>query len=292
MRLRPLLEEGTGLSPPIREPLTRTSPAQPYGAPVSQGGSGGLTQNKDFPPLTSDAFAAQKDTSAYVKSPDTQFQRPWLAIPGKKRFVWPLGVQGFHISLKPDLGIHKYLGNNNVEVDVLHVGEEHIQMTGKFIGKTSAAAMRALRDICEQPSPERGKILHLPGVLPKYQYVFVEEFDADYAQDSPIGSQDIAYTISFVKATTAKKVNLPKITEETHGPHGINADRADRANPGNVFYATEIVNTARKVAAVVYGSEDLWPKIADNNMAAIMASNIPMALVPDFRLAVGLAVYY
>src|SRR6267142_156717 len=65
------------------------------------------------------------DTAHFVLSPGTDFLRPWLAIRNGPAFQWPLGLEGFQMTVDPQLGIHKYIGDNAVTVDVIHAGEEH-----------------------------------------------------------------------------------------------------------------------------------------------------------------------
>src|SRR5215510_358905 len=61
--------------------------------------------------------------------------RPYLQS-GDKVFAWPVGVEGLRRSGTASLGIHRYLGENSVDVQVLHKDEARIEMTGTFPGIT------------------------------------------------------------------------------------------------------------------------------------------------------------
>ena len=107
----------------------------------------------------------EDDTTYYIRRPGEAFLRPWLAIPNGIAFLWPLGLEGFSLTIDPTLGIHKYIGDNAVKVDVVHKGEERISMSGSFPGKTGPDAMQALYNVVYADTPPGGKVLYLPHAL-------------------------------------------------------------------------------------------------------------------------------
>lgn len=247
-----------------------------------------LPHNNEFPPAAG-SFGGLPDSAAYVRIPDKDFRRPWLGIPGYKAFVWPVGVEGFELGVDPMIGKHKYLGENGVEVEVTHVGEESIVLSGSFPGRTSAANMNALRDIIMQPTPDRGKILYLPLVLPKYQYVVVETSRFTRGQEERF--MDINYTISFVKVGTGKKITDIRSHQGTDASQIPNTAN-DRGTPPRTFIVSDVVNTTRKIAAVIFDDPMLWNQIAQPNKDWFVSARVPLAMVPDYRMPIGLALHY
>ena len=81
------------------------------------------------------------DTAHYILKPDLQFYRPWLASPGVGAsgiaFVWPLGIEGFTLASTAELGIHKYIGDNDIDIEIVYPDEYHITLNGIFPGKTA-----------------------------------------------------------------------------------------------------------------------------------------------------------
>src|SRR5688500_16933540 len=75
-----------------------------------------------------------EDTAQYLLDPDDDFARPYLAIPGGRAFVWPLGVEGFELVDQAELGRHKYLGEIEIDIDVTHKAETMITLSGIFPG--------------------------------------------------------------------------------------------------------------------------------------------------------------
>jgi hypothetical protein len=253
-----------------------------------------LPHNTRFPVLRSlsqdgDVIVEGEDTARYMAAPEQgRFTRPWLAIPGEAAFVWPLGVQGFNIRVQPNLGVHKFLGSNHVEIDVMHVGEEHIRMTGVFPGLTSSYNAAYLKDIVLRETPEQGKILFIPLVLPKYQYVVVEEAEFDHVEDDRY--HDITYTIVFFKIGVGKKTDAGLL--DTRRPVAEPTNAAPRGTGDNIFVVNDTTNTLRTVSDEVFGTPDEWARIGRANKAFFEDNQIPDAQAPDHRLPTGLVLRF
>lgn len=225
------------------------------------------------------------DTAKYLLDPDDDFARPYLAIPGGRAFVWPLGVESFEVADQAELGRHKYLGAIEVDVDVTHRAETTITMSGVFPGWTSVDNMNALRDIFYRETPERGKILHLPGILPNLQYVVGESLRHTKAEDD-WQSMDIAYNITFVKVGTGRRG--PNV-----GPTRPNQGQ-DKGRKAGRFRVNSKYNTLRKIAMKVYRNSDRWTELyaIKKNAQWFDRRNIPSHQAPSYRLPNGLVIYY
>lgn len=232
------------------------------------------------------------DSARYVLAPDDEFARPWLGIPGKPGicFVWPVGTEGFSIVIDPVLGVHKYLGDNQVDVQVVHVGQENITLTGTFPGQTSNENMNALRDICLRQSPERGKVLHLPLVLPKYQYVIVENAQFDHAEGDMY--QDIHYTISFVKVGTGKNAATKTPSTGKQNPTTTVKKVSPKGKAARSFTVTSSFNTLRKISSHLGRGSNGWSELFTKNKTWFVKNKVPTHLVPDKKLPLGMKVYY
>lgn len=222
-----------------------------------------------------------EDTAKYILDPDDDFARPYLAIPRGDAFIWPLGIEGFEVIDQAELGRHKYLGDIEIDVDITHRAETTITLSGVFPGWTAVDNMQALRSIFWAETPERGKILHLPGVLPRLQYVVGERCQFTHAQDERL--QDIGYTASFIKVGSGGKST------------GIPAD--DNNFPGfgtRRFRVSAKTNTLRKIALSVFNTSTRWTQLYANKKNAkwFNSHNISAHNAPDYRLPLGLIIYY
>jgi hypothetical protein len=111
------------------------------------------------------------DTARYIRLPDTDFARPYMSVPGGPTFVWPLGIEGFEIQDQAELGIHKYIGDIELDVEVMHRNQATITISGIFPGHTSTEEHACLRTVFQAVQPPGGKVLHLPHVLSQAQFV-------------------------------------------------------------------------------------------------------------------------
>lgn len=250
--------------------------------------------NHEKPPLSDavrhgsvQAGLPVEDTAKYILDPDDDFARPYIAIPGGAAFVWPVGVEGFEVEDQAELGRHKYLGEIELDVDVIHKAETTITLSGTFPGWTSVENMQALRAVFFADTPERGKILHLPDILPNLQYVVAERGSFSHAQDDR--TMDISYTFTVVKVGTGKRAPNVGPTQPDSGRNNSPRGRGTRR-----YRATSNVNTLRKIARAVYKSEKRWTELyaIKQNAAWFDKRDIPSHRAPDYRLPLGTAIYY
>lgn len=227
------------------------------------------------------------DTARYVLDPDDDFARPYLAIPGGRAFIWPLGTQGFDIAEDAALGRHKYLGEIELDVDVTHKAETTITLSGVFPGWTSVENMNALRQIFYADTPAKGKILHLPGIMPNLQYVVGENIRHSHAREDR--TMDIEYTLSLVKVGTGKKSPNVGPTQPDEGRMGGARGRGTRTFKSNAKF-----NTLRKISNKVFGTEKMWVDLyaIKGNAKWFDKRNIAGHKVPDYRLPLGTVIHY
>lgn len=236
-------------------------------------------------------FAAKKptgnfdDTAHYMLSPGTDFLRPWLAIRGGPAFQWPLGLEGFQLIVDPTLGIHKFIGDNAVTVDVIHAGEEHFTLNGTFPGFSAPDLVSALRDIVYQGSPEEGKILWLPEKVVNFaQRVQVVHFEA--ARSEQDRGYDMTYSIEFVRMGILKEI------ESGVAPGGAKPQPKPGSNTAFSTHVDAKHNTLRKIAKWKLHSTTKWRHLYDVNSYWFIKHSIPLAKAPDHRLPPGLLIRY
>jgi hypothetical protein len=245
-------------------------------------------RNQQFP---FDFFAQRgdrDDTAYYTLEPGQQFFRPWLRVPGGRAFVWPLGVEGFNLSIDPTLGIHKFVGDNAVEVDVVHLGEERIRLSGLFPGLSSVDAFQALRDLVYAKTPRRGKILYVPHLLTHAQRVVVGRAEFDHPENE-IGTRDLSYNIEFVRIGIEGRMNEPPVEDPVPQPTpGQPAKGAGK----RVFTVNAKYNTLRKIATYKFGNSNRWRDLFNTNEKWFRDHHIPAHKAPDYRLPNGLKIKY
>lgn len=223
------------------------------------------------------------DTAKYLLTPDTDFARPYLAVAGtRSAFIWPVGTEAFDIEDSATLGRHRYLGGGDLDVNVTHRRETTITMTGTFPGWTSVENMVALRQVFAQNTPEKGKILHLPGIMPHLQYVACERLVHSHAKDER--SQDIDYTLVMVVIGTGPKA--PKVA--------LSQTSASKGRGLHSFKVTAKINTLRKIAKHFYGTEDRWTVLysISQNAHFFDKAGIASHEVPNHRINPGIVIYY
>jgi hypothetical protein len=253
----------------------------------------GYEHNNARPPLSpAVGFSRSRrieDTARYLLTPDDDFQRPYLAVPGRSEaFVWPLGIEGFELSMETQMGIHRYLGGGDLEVSITHQDETHIMLSGIFPGWTSVENMNALRRIYNMTTPASGKILHLPGILPRLQFVVGENCRFSHAEEDR--TQDLAYQVSFIRVGLGRTVGLgePVPTSQPSEPSGS----ASRGSSSRIFVTTVTYNTLRKIAMKLFGNVSRWSDVYAKNASYFDALDIPAFKVPNYILPVGLSIYY
>jgi hypothetical protein len=212
-------------------------------------------------------------------------KRPTLES-ASKVFTWPIGIEGLRRSGTAALGIHRYLGENSVDVQVLHKDESRIEMSGVFPGITGRQYMNSLIDVIMADTPERGKILHLPGVFPREQYVVVENYDFSHDEDDRTHSW--TYTITFVRIEVGKRVKDPHGKPPPPQP-GVKTN--NRGKAGRIFTIKDGVRTLKAVAKLKYGDADDWRKLLNANRQTLRAymgrHNISMHQLPTHRFPIG-----
>jgi hypothetical protein len=223
-----------------------------------------------------------RDTAHYLLVPDRQFSRPYLAIPGDAVFTWPMAVEGFEIADEAELGVHKYISSGaNLTVDVVHKGETRITLTGTFPGWTSSENMQALRDVFYKDTPSQGKLLYLPGILAKSQFVVCESLTSAHADDER--TMDIAYTAVFVCVNPGVKI------KGSYEP--IGATKSTKVGTRK-FKTTSKINTLRKIAKKVYKNSGKWTVLYSISKNLKYFKNVPTHKVPDHKIPAGKTVYY
>lgn len=234
------------------------------------------------------------DTAQYILAPGANFLRPWISVPGGRAFVWPLGVEGFSLSIDPQLGIHKYIGDNAVKVDVIHKGEEHVSMSGSFPGVTSIGAFRALRDMVYADTPERGKILYIPHLFTYTQRVVIASARFDHGQEDR--GTDLTYDLELVRLGPGTAVSENQLIEpEPQGAIGAKTSGAKGASGAGThrpFRVNGTYNTLRKIASLKLGNSNKWKVLYDKNQGVFRKLAIPTYQVPDKRLPLGTVIYY
>lgn len=242
-----------------------------------------------------DPFKRQGDPSDdayYIMRPGVDFLRPWLAIRGGGAFQWPLGIEGFTIVIDPTLGIHKFIGDNAVKVDVVHNGQESINLSGSFPGTqgdpdndVAIQAFRNLREMVYRDTPNEGKILYVPLLMSNAQRVVVAH--AEFGRSADQRGTDMSYSIDFMRTGIAAAA--PDVTIPDPQPQPTVGKKGNTARHLN---ADAKHNTLRKIAAWKLGGADQWRSIYDKNRNYFTNNKIVMAKVPDYRLPQGTVVYY
>lgn len=225
------------------------------------------------------------DSVAYIQPPDKEFIRPWLMVPNGPVFVFPVGLQGWDITIDPALGIHKYIGDNKVEVSVLHLGEETFTLTGILPGLSSTDALQQLRQVVYAVQPTSGKILSLPGLLPYAQRVACGR--TSFVHDQDDRGSDASYTIEFKRLGLAQKlpnyVTLKPVLQPT---------RPAKGGSSRVYVATGRYNTIRQIAQLKLGNANKWESIYNKNLKLFNRLKIPKHKAPIYHLKVGTKVYW
>jgi hypothetical protein len=228
-----------------------------------------------------------KDTAAYLVQPGVHFIRPWLAIRGGPAFQWPLGLEGYTLAIDPLLGIHKFIGDNAVVVDVLHAGEEHFTMSGMFPGNSSPALIRALRDLVYQGSPAEGKILFVPEIMSYAQRVQVVHFESSRV-DTDRG-RDSTYSIEFVRLGLLNAISSMTLPVIPQPPPPSTVGKRSKSTRSVTVDAQH--NTIRKIAKWKLGDTTKWRTIFNANEKYFTHNKIPLTKAPDHRLPTGMKVY-
>lgn len=232
-------------------------------------------------------FQFGEDTARYTLDPGDEFHRPSIAIPNGAKFVWPVGTEGFRYSSNAALGIHRYIGDDEIEVSVIYRDEPHIELSGVFPGHTAATHMHNLREILEAKTPDNGKLLSLPHLFPRIQYVAAESWD--FTHDPEDRTRSVAYTISFLKIGVGRRILAPKPDEPDQNP-------VPDAQPGRYFIVKDKYRTLRSISKKVYRDEKKWHRIHSLNKKKLdkyfKTNHIPNYKYPWHKLPLGMKLKY
>jgi hypothetical protein len=251
-----------------------------------------------LPVIGSHNFVKGEDPVAIIKVSELRFAPPSIRSAGNQ-YTWPLGIEGFRRSGSATLGIHKYLGDGNVAVQVMHLDEAHIEMTGTFPGLSSTTNMEQLLAVI---TADGSKDLFLPGVFTKIQRVFTENYDFSHAIDDRTHSID--YNISFVRTTVGATV--PGSTINTAGGVAFaaqaipstprNTTISIQGQSQNVYTVAGGPMSLRDISTVVYGGQGNWRKLIDLNKDTLEIYNPDGSLIryqlPTTRLPIGTKIVF
>lgn len=239
-----------------------------------------------------------EDPAAAIPIASLRFSPPSIRS-ANNVFTWPVGTEGFRRFGSATLGIHKYMGDANVAVQVIHLDEAHIEMTGTFAGLTSARLMELLEAVITAGG---SKDLFVPGVFSRIQRVFTENYDFTHPADDRTHSID--YTISFVRTTVGASVP-PSTT--TKAGIVVQADKGISGSPRNtsvqltaqsenVYTVVGTAQSLREISAVVYGTGEDWTKLIDLNRELLDIYNPGVNLLafqlPTMRLPLGTQIVF
>lgn len=222
------------------------------------------------------------DTARYLRRPDADFYRPWIANPPNgSAFIWPLGIQGFTYSSQATTGIHHYIGDNDVDVDVVYPDELHITLTGHFPGRTAPEFMQALRSVALEQSSEDGKILALPGIDDNIS--FVKVISSSFTHDENDFTTTIAYSIEMIKVGAGGHLDLSKLLPTKLNP---TTKKKPKGKSSRQTTTKQGKQTLRQISKGVYGSAaaNYMLSLANLNANDLERLGIPVFTLPYTRL--------
>jgi hypothetical protein len=241
------------------------------------------TTSSPFDPWT--GRGDKLDPAQYIVKPGVNFMRPWIAIRGGDAFQWPVGLEGYRTVVDPSLGIHRFIGDNAVVVDVMHAGEEHFSMTGSFPGDSAPDLIKALKAVVYAKSTDEGKILWLPEIVSYAQRVHVA--NAEFSRDEDARGRDARYSIEFVVIGHTSLSLDPEPEPTASPPFQNNKGRAPRHFKVNSKY-----NTLRKIATRIYKDAKKWHLLYNANEGYFVKNKIPLSKAPTYKLPNGLSLIY
>ncbi len=231
-------------------------------------------------------FQWNEDTARRILELD-EFERPYLTIPGVDKFVWPVGTEGFGVSGQADLAVHKYIGDNDVEVQIVHYDECRIQMSGTFPGHSATHYMRDLRNLLTRKT-DKQKILGLPGLFPRTQFVDVETYNFNH--DAEDRSRSISYEISFVRSGAGRPVKRADLDDPLENPITSHGPKGDSIK---IFRVRAGFRTLRQISAKVYGDARKWRRLWNLNKKELsMNMGFNLHEAQHKRLPVGTKIRY
>ena len=132
--------------------------------------------------------------------------RPWLDS-GRNIFVWPTPTEGFSRKGSNQLALHHYIGQENVDVQIIHRGEKRIELTGVFPGLSAQQAMVNLENTLNDDPPDIGMTLNVPGVFDQVKFVQVESWE--FTHDTDDNTHSISYSVTFIVMGEGQRVPDP-----------------------------------------------------------------------------------
>jgi hypothetical protein len=229
-----------------------------------------------------------QDPARYVVTMSELYHKRPALIVGDQVFVWPIGTEGFRRTGNATLGIHHYLGDNRVDVHVIHRDEARIEMSGTFPGFTAQDNMVALIQVLTGTTPKKGKILYLPGIFENVQYVTVENYDFSHQEDDRTHS--IAYSISFIRTDIGRRALDPHGQPPVPNPWIRKIGKGESAR---TVIVRSGVRTLKAVAHRAYGTPNLWHRVVLLNRNTILKYQkkrkikIPSHKMPTYRWPIG-----
>lgn len=212
------------------------------------------------------------------------FERPWLMVPGGAAYVWPLGTEGFTLTGLTDVAIHKYIGDDEIDVNVMHRDEPRFEMSGLMPGNTAVDNMNSLLEVLRAPTPDRGKILFIPYAFPRQQMVV--PLDWNFTHDESDRTRSIAYTVSFLRLGAGRR----------RGPGAENQNPSANPAPGSsnagdsarTFTVKDGFRTLRAISKKVYGDPDKWTKLYNLNEKKLKNKGITKQEAATHKLPEGM----
>jgi hypothetical protein len=218
-----------------------------------------------------------------------RYERPVLRS-GSLKFEWPLGVEGVRFSGSAIMAEHHYIGDNDVVLDVTHLDDQRIVLTGMFPGLTGTENMQDLLKVIRDPQPKTGKVLVLPRIVFSNEIIVaVADYDFDHPEDDRNNSW--TYTVTFRRTGTGRSVSGPRKITTPVNHRTSNGKSTPRGKSSRVFTVHSGANTLRAIAKIVYGNASRWGEIYNKNRKVLKKYG-PLHTIPTKRLPLGLKLNY
>lgn len=233
-------------------------------------------------------FENTNDPAKLLVSPK-RYERPVLRS-GSLKFEWPLGVEGITFSGQATLAEHTYIGDNDIVLDVTHLDNQRIVLTGMFPGLTGTNNMEDLLKVIRAPQPKPGKVLVLPRIVFSNEIVVaVDSYEFGHPEDDR--SNSWTYSITLRRLSTGRVTNKVKTVTAPVNPRTNKGQAKPRGKSSRVFTVHSGGNTLRAAAKLVYGNANRWREIYDKN-TNVLKKIAPLYSIPTKRLPLGLKLYY
>lgn len=226
-----------------------------------------------------------EDEARYILKPDHEFDRPWLASPqgkGGVAFVWPLGVEGFQFSSSATAGIHHYIGDNDVYIDIVYPDEYHITLNGLLPGRTSIDLIPLLRQvILHQADPPGNKLLSIPPAAASIYNVKIISYSFEHDQTD--FTHNVTYSIEFIRTGVGSLAASTVDALPSLGPSSAQL----RGSSSRTYIVKSGARSFASLCNTLYGNSDMQSMIQlytlnERTLArlGILFYKIPYALIP------------